>query len=138
MPCTQALQQELAYATYLNVHTAILPPPRNREHVASYARAVNAVLSTVPYMQLSVRVPIYDPSMIHPDHSAPKSPLSAAPSSTKLVDDHPSIATWEMWDTIRTICGYNPRLTLSECACSGPPLPLSFGVCARGRKCDCG
>ena len=70
------------------------------------------MLSTVPYMQLSVRVPIYDPSMIHPDYGSAKPP-SAVPS-TKLVDDHPSIATWEMWDSIRSICEYHPRLNLSQ------------------------
>ena len=89
------------------MHTAILPPPRNRAHLASYARAVSAALAAVPYMQLSVRLPIYDPSKIQLAHT----PLSARPPP--LVDDHPSIATWEMWDTIRCICDYHARLTLS-------------------------
>lgn len=62
-------------------------------------------------MQLSVRMPIYDPSMIHLDYGVPKT--ATASTTTKLVDDHPSIATWEMWDTIRCICDYHPRLTLS-------------------------
>ncbi|GJE96614.1 PRMT5-domain-containing protein [Phanerochaete sordida] len=119
-----ALRQELAYATYLNVHTAILPPPHNREHVASYARTINSVLSTVPYMQLSVRMPIYDPSLIHLDYGSPN-PTSTG-TSTKLVDDHPSIATWEMWDTIRCICDYHPRLTLALDLT--PPLPSSLDV----------
>ena len=37
------------------------------------------------------------------------------------------MATWEMWDTIRMICGYDPCLTLGECAARE-----GREVCARG------
>ena len=30
------------------------------------------------------------------------------------------MATWEMWDTTRMICGYDPCLTLGECAAAAP------------------
>ena len=68
-------------------------------------------------MQLSVRLPIYDATVLQ---LWPSSPISSsaggdadAPPSV-LFSTQPSIATWEMWDTIRSICNYNPRLTLSE------------------------
>jgi protein arginine N-methyltransferase 5 len=123
----QALQQELAYASYLNIQTAILPAPRNRDHVASYARIVNACLKSLPYIYLSVRLPIYNPSAFQP--SPPASALPPAPPSvskpTLVVSDAttgrltPSSegqlnATWEMWDVIRSMCDYNTRLTLSK------------------------
>lgn len=108
--CVQALRQELAYASYLNLQTVILPPPRNRDRVADYARAVNACLSiTYPGLQISLRIPIYDPrssSAASHHEDAPVSPLLRAPEG----DLSP---TWEMWDVIRTICGHNPRLSLS-------------------------
>jgi hypothetical protein len=128
----QALQQELAYASYLNIQSAILPPPRNRDHVASYARIINSCLTATPYLSLSVRLPIYNPSVFQA--SSPKSafqtpsrgPAAAAPSTPTLVvsDSSPEPerpqnsetslnATWEMWDLIRSMCDYNPRLTLS-------------------------
>lgn len=126
----QALQQELAYASYLNIQSAILPPPRNRDHVASYARIVNSCLTATPYLSLSVRLPIYNPSVFQP--SSPKSAfqtpsrgqVAASPSTPALVvsDSSPERpqnsetslnATWEMWDLIRSMCDYNPRLTLS-------------------------
>ncbi|KAA1467478.1 PRMT5-domain-containing protein [Dentipellis sp. KUC8613] len=136
-----ALQQELGYASYLNVQSAILPPPRHRDQAASYGRAVNNCLNRVPYIQLSVRLPIYDPSIFQPkpivtpalSSSPPESPgLSSTRSSTpeirtpdaradpKRTKTAPSTraseaelnATWEMWDIIRSICDYNPRLTL--------------------------
>lgn len=120
MRLSQALLQELAYASYLNVHTAILPPPRNRDNVASYARVINAALHSVPYMQLSVRLLIYDPSMIQLGQTPTDSGFGEASSpissvTAALVDDQPSIATWEMWDAIRSICEYHPRLTLGGC-----------------------
>jgi len=130
----QALKQELAYASYLNVHTAILPPPRNRDHVASYARIVNSCLNKSPYIYLSIRLPIYNPSSVfHPgspisafqpsSSSGVSSPNARTMSTPALVisesEQVPSTsggslnATWEMWDVIRSMCDYNSRLTLS-------------------------
>jgi protein arginine N-methyltransferase 5 len=107
----QALRQELAYASYLNLQTVILPPPRNRDRVADYARAVNACLSiTYPGLQISIRIPVYDPrssSVASHYEDTPESPLLLAPEGDLS-------STWEMWDVIRTICGHNPRLSLSR------------------------
>lgn len=134
IPFFKALKQELAYASYLNIHTAILPPPRNRDHVASYARIVNSCLNKSPYIYLSVRLPIYNPSSVfhpgspisvfHPSSSSGVSlPNSGTISTPALVisesEQVPSTsggsvnATWEMWDVIRSMCDYNSRLTLS-------------------------
>jgi protein arginine N-methyltransferase 5 len=112
-----ALDQELSYAAYLNIYTVILPPPRNREHVASYARTVNTCLNKFPYISLSVRLPIYHPGMFQPTQTSvgssvrletPSIPDHVGPTSGDSLN-----ATWEMWDVIRTMCDYNTRLTLS-------------------------
>jgi protein arginine N-methyltransferase 5 len=131
----QALRQELAYASYLNVQSAILPAPRNRDHVASYARIVNASLKHTPYIHLSIRLPIYNPSVLSPNPTASPSAmvssltsesLSPMPSTPRLIVPESSSEmisaareeelnkTWEMWDLIRSICDYDTRLTLSE------------------------
>ena len=127
----QALMQELAYASYLNVSVAVLPPPRNRTHVPSYARAIRACLDKIPYMHLSVRVPVYDPTVFQlvtptprpPSPSPSISPSSIASgistaSSKSMSFPHTTEeefnGTWEMWDVIRTICENDPRLSLSE------------------------
>ena len=139
----QALKQELAYASYLDVHCAILPPPRHREHVGSYARSVNACLKSTPFINLSIRLPIYDPSIFHAGPSSTNSRFSVSskgnshsasapfllvpgknPTSVRSPDGDLN-ATWEMWDVIRSICDYNPRLSLSE-TLSTPPSSLSF------------
>lgn len=151
-----ALRQEVAYASYLNVPTIILPPPRNRSQVASYARVINDCLKSVPYMQFSVRLPIYDPAVFqskepsspnsHGDHgwsgaSSPPHPPTTPPKmatsssyppgslrSTKAPEGELN-ATWEMWDIIRNVCDYNIRLTLALDLT--PPLPVNAGVLNR-------
>lgn len=123
--------QELAYASYLNVSVAILPPPRNRTHVPSYARAIRACLDKIPYMYLSVRVPVYDPSVFQqftptprpcsPSPSISSSSIASSGSTTSsksgtfpLTTEEEFNSTWEMWDVIRSVCESNPRLSLSE------------------------
>ncbi|KAF7316878.1 Protein arginine N-methyltransferase [Mycena chlorophos] len=138
-----ALNQELSYASYLNIHSAILPPPRNREHVSSYARTVNACLKAHPYMHLSIRLPIYSPTVLNsPLSTSPSPPLLRSPSPVPatprlVISDERSAdapptnldATWEMWDVIRSICDYNTRLTLTLDLT--PPLPVNSGFLAK-------
>lgn len=61
-----------------------------------------------------MRIPIYDPATVLPAPSRSPSPVESAPPSSATGGTPPesNMTTWEMWDTIRTICGYNPRLTL--------------------------
>ncbi|PPR05752.1 hypothetical protein CVT24_006691 [Panaeolus cyanescens] len=146
-----ALGQELAYASYLNIQTAILPAPRNRDHVASYARIVNSCLARLPFLSLSVRLPIYNPSAIQSEPALmspnaslhPASPLTniEPPRTPSVVVSNidgpnalggagPSLnATWEMWDLIRSMCDYNPRLTLTLDL--SPALPTTLGVLSK-------
>ena len=118
----------------MDVQTVIFPPPRNRSQIAAYGRAVNSCLARIPYMQFSIRLPIYDPSIFQSGSptrstsgvprdqfsstspsSLPSTPIRSTESrapSTKASEAELN-ATWEMWDAIRSICAYNPRLTLS-------------------------
>ncbi|KJA22882.1 hypothetical protein HYPSUDRAFT_66634 [Hypholoma sublateritium FD-334 SS-4] len=142
-----ALKQELAYASYLNIQTAIVPAPRNRDHVASYARIINACLEKCPYINLSIRLPIYNPSVFQPvlpitsqhiplptsllspkGNSAPSLVIST--SDEAPADSGASVnATWEIWDVIRSMCDYNPRLTLTLDL--SPALPTTLGVLSK-------
>lgn len=129
-----ALHQELAYASYLNISSVILPPPRNRAQIASYARIVNSALDSSFYLHISIRLPIYDAqfqfangniSSLSVTDSASPPPLTPTlvlspssggrkPSLVSLSDNTGDVfdGMWEMWDTIRTVCGYNTRLSL--------------------------
>lgn len=99
-----ALEQELAWASYLNIGTVILPPPQHREYLASYARAVNAALTrfATSRIELSIRIPVYDPR-------TKSNSILDAPSVMELLS-----LSWETWDLIRLVCDYHPRLSLSK------------------------
>ncbi|KAI0288002.1 PRMT5 arginine-N-methyltransferase-domain-containing protein [Russula brevipes] len=114
-----ALQQELSYASYMDVQTVILPPPRNRNQIAAYGRAINNCLARTPALSA---LPSSAPSTPN------RSPESRAAPLTKASEAELN-ATWEMWDAIRTICSYNPRLTLTLDLM--PPLPSVPGVLNR-------
>ena len=45
-----ALKQEVAYASHLGIHTIVLPPPRNPEFAADYARAINTALAASTFI----------------------------------------------------------------------------------------
>ncbi|KAF8340642.1 PRMT5 arginine-N-methyltransferase-domain-containing protein [Cantharellus anzutake] len=132
-----ALKQEISQASYLGIHTVILPPPRNRAHVTDYARAVNACLIAATggslYTHLSIRIPVYVPSITPLGNNSPCLQATSLPSASSLnsfgsipgpsIPDADLNATWEMWDTIRTICDYSPRLSLTLDLTA--PLPAS-------------
>ncbi|CED84658.1 Protein kinase inhibitor [Phaffia rhodozyma] len=131
-----ALRHELAQAAYLNVPVVILPPPRNRALVADYARAVNACLAAGgPYTQISIRISISDPAELinQPGDNARSSGSIMSRNSVRLSTSRPGgpdpSATWELWDVIRTMCGYNPRLSCTLDLTT--PLPPSPGALAR-------
>ncbi|KAF8639417.1 hypothetical protein AX17_001507 [Amanita inopinata Kibby_2008] len=142
-----ALRQEIAYASYLNIHTVILPPPRNRSHVASYARTINACLRKAPFLNFSVRLPIYNPSVLRPESPiipliqsgsvestrASRVPTLLMPGNTShslsSAPEGELNATWEMWDVVRSICDYDTRLTLTLDL--SPPLPTTIGVLSK-------
>ncbi|GAA5865700.1 hypothetical protein JCM3774_004971 [Rhodotorula dairenensis] len=103
-----ALRQEIAYASYLSITTIVIPPPKleNREFLADYARAINGALASSWHINISIRLPIaeYSPSELA---ARPGTPAFAA-----VTGDSDRCETWEMWNTLRGLCGYSPRLTL--------------------------
>ncbi|EJD06474.1 PRMT5-domain-containing protein [Fomitiporia mediterranea MF3/22] len=152
--CEIALRQELAYASYLGLSIVVLPPPLERAHAASYGRTLRACFDNSPYMQLAVRLPLYDPAFLSsaqktsatgsntpipispglpssPGLAQGISPISPALRSASL--KAPPVGelsgAWEAWDVIRTICGYNPRLTLALDLTL--PLPSTRGILTR-------
>ncbi|KZO90669.1 PRMT5-domain-containing protein [Calocera viscosa TUFC12733] len=137
-----ALRQELAYSTYLDVRTVVLPPPRNRANVADYARAINAILNDTSfgsYMQLAVRIPVSEvehrggsPSGLGPGRTLAESPGIKSPQivvSPNAGEEGGLDSAWEMWDVIRTVCGYNSRLSIVLDL--SPPFPLRLGAMDR-------
>jgi protein arginine N-methyltransferase 5 len=92
--------------------------------------------STTSFTQISIRIPISDPAELvnHPlDARASIGSLPSRTNSARLsvgrVGQTDLSATWEIWDVIRTVCGYNPKLSLTLDLTT--PLPPSPGALAR-------
>ncbi|KAG9091882.1 methyltransferase protein [Ceratobasidium sp. 370] len=116
-----ALRQELQFASYLGIANIILPAPRRNHQITSYARTISDCLassSIASYINLSIRVPVCD---------VPPEEGSGAKGVTGHEDELST--TWEMWNTIRTICG--PTQRVSVALDLTPALPASPGILAR-------
>jgi protein arginine N-methyltransferase 5 len=108
-----ALKQEVAYAAHLHVSNLILPAPRNPANVTDYARAVANILAVPGYLTFSIRIPVSDVTA---------SPAASSSEAAAAVQGgNASTRTWEMWNTIRSMCAYSPRL--SVCLDLSTPLP---------------
>ncbi|GAA6058643.1 hypothetical protein JCM10212_004054 [Sporobolomyces blumeae] len=104
-----ALRQEISFASYLSVATIILPPPRleNREYLADYARAINGALASSWHINISIRLPIAEYSPTE---------LAARPGSSAynaIAPEADRSETWDMWNILRGLCSYSPRLSLT-------------------------
>ncbi|KAF8604211.1 PRMT5-domain-containing protein [Ceratobasidium sp. AG-I] len=116
-----ALRQELQFASYLGITNVILPSPRRNQQISSYARAVSDCLSSTSisaYMTLSVRIPVCD---VPPEDGAAAKGVSG-------YEDELS-GTWEIWNTIRMVCGPTHRIAVALDL--GSPLPASPNILAR-------
>lgn len=137
--CEIALKQEIAYATYLGLEWVIVPPPVDRMHAVSFGRTIRSCLESSTYMHLVIRLPLYDPAVFKTTQRSPSLDTSftvASPSIsssgfmtvpgspmpemsrrrafTLKASEAQYSGTWEMWDTIRSVCGYHPNLHLGE------------------------
>ena len=118
-----ALRQEISYAAYLGVEHVVLPAPSSeperKRFLPDYARAVRACLQGVAgdapaagtRLHVSIRLPISSPHIL-------ATMLKRAKRTSGGVPAVPAAAylrtndnwAWETWESIQTLCGYDPRL----------------------------
>lgn len=96
----QVLRHEVAYASFCGVNNIVIAGPRRRANIAQYAHAVASVLTTSPYIQFHI-----DLSLVEDE--------SANADTGNLSHIYDSYAMWDLWNTVRSVCKYNPRLSLS-------------------------
>lgn len=89
----QVLLNECKYAKYIGITNLILAPPHNISNLKYYAQMISRILN---------HETINDPSS--------NSILSI---SLPLYEDSDPLATWDLWNTIRKLCGYHPSLMVS-------------------------
>ncbi|BGP38641.1 hypothetical protein JCM10450v2_002591 [Rhodotorula kratochvilovae] len=117
-----ALRQEISYASYLSITSIVLPPPRleNRDFLADYARAINGALASSWHINISILLPVAEYT------AAELAARPGTPAFNALAGDSDRSETWEMWNTLRGMCAYSPRLTLSLDLTNPLPPPRSL------------
>lgn len=111
----QVFNLEVAYAAFCGVVNLVIPGPRSQNGtsgVAQYARAIKQALSTGAYVQLHILMPV-DFSMVPEEEDLGDLAHFVQPeyaSRTSWSTD--PFAAWDAWNTIRSICKYNSRLSV--------------------------
>ncbi|KAK9468458.1 PRMT5 arginine-N-methyltransferase-domain-containing protein [Lipomyces arxii] len=96
----QVLKHELSYASFCGLAFVVVPGPKRRNHVATYAQALKSAMSVVPIMNIVIQLQMTE---IETDQSSDS-------STSKTSGNVMSI--WEIWNSIRTLCEYSNRLSV--------------------------
>lgn len=96
----QVLEHELNYASFCGLPYVLISGPKRRTNVAQYAQAVNTLLNKSPYVQVVIHLPFNE------EHTVSQSSGVSLPPSDYL-------SVWDVWNTIRQLCGYNPNLSVA-------------------------
>ncbi|RFU34581.1 hypothetical protein B7463_g1783, partial [Scytalidium lignicola] len=116
----QVLNLEIAYASFCGIGNVIIPGPRpsgssDNTGLIKYARAIQEALSVGSYVQFAVQIPMYG-------YEAEKSltgdllPLARKEYVPEKIETNPDVQlfqSWDAWNLIRTVCKYNPRLSVA-------------------------
>lgn len=85
---------DIGWTQYQSVHSVVIRGPIIQQHAIVYAQSIAPILATHPYLELSILLPMCPTPLI----------------GETLEEDDDSLSTWEIWDTIRSICNYSSRL----------------------------
>ena len=121
----QIFLQEIQYAGFCGGVNVVIPGPRPRrgflhhDGLVRFARAIQEALNTGYNLHFQIVLPmlfetnkeeVYDTADLALLADEKRVPGSAqAWNATSQ-----SMSSWEVWNTIRTICRYNPRLSIGK------------------------
>jgi type II protein arginine methyltransferase len=123
----QVLTMEIAYAAFCGVSNIIIPGPRRYSNgrddtsgLIQYARAVQEALGVGAYVNIAIYIPMYDHAEAYTRDIigdlapfARENYLPPIAEDTETKDTEP-FSTWDAWNTIRSICDYNSRLSVGK------------------------
>lgn len=114
----QVVRLELAYAAFCGVSYVIVPGPRQDTtcDVAAYARAILDGLAQGPYMTLYVWTNTHHHTGMLKEQvgdltSFTRREYATATEATNSSDS--VFQTWQVWDTVRSLCKYSTRLCVA-------------------------
>lgn len=112
----QVFNLEMAYAAFCGIQHVMIHGPLPGSNVVQYARAVSESLGMGPYIHLNVLLPMVG-ELEHESgdgtHLAElaKEQEIALPEEDDLED---VFSSWDTWDTLRTMCNYDSRLSVGK------------------------
>jgi len=121
----QVLIMEIAYAAFCGISNVIIPGPRHYSNdrddtsgLMQYARAIQEALAIGSYVQMAIHLPMYDhgdPPMKEPiGDLAPFVREDYSSVDSEKVKESDLYGTWDSWNTIRSVCQYNSRLSVGK------------------------
>lgn len=115
----QVFNLEVAYASFCGVNNVLVHGPITGSDTTQYSRAILEGLSLSPYVQLNIIMPMTGELELEGAESAHLSELARPQYIPELDEDddgEPELyASWETWNTIRTMCKYSTKLVLCKC-----------------------
>lgn len=96
----QVLEHEINYSSFCGLPYVLISGPKRRTNVAQYAQAVKTLLNNSPYTRIVIHLPFNE------EHTVSQSTGMSIPPADYL-------SVWEVWNTIRTLCGYPSNLSVA-------------------------
>lgn len=111
----QVFHLEIAYAAFCGATTVVVPGPRlahGQNGVSHFARSIKEALAIGAYVNLHIQLPMDGTKSSTPDDLGDLARF--AKSDSKSAEANVTAwSSWEAWNTIRTICKYNNRLSVA-------------------------
>lgn len=113
----QVFNLEMAYAAFCGIQHVMLNGPLPGSNVVQYARAVSESLGMGPYIHLNVLLPMLGELEHESGDGTHLAELANEQDVALPEEDDPSediFSSWDTWDTLRTVCNYDSRLSVGK------------------------
>lgn len=121
----QILLLEVSYAAFCGLTYIVIPGPKLHHGTAHgvgliyYARAIQEVLTSAPYIQVHIWLPMVDsPEATSHNEIGDLAPFARQEYVNEFQSEVPSqldmFGTWDAWNMIRKICKYPSRLVVGK------------------------
>lgn len=113
----QVFNLEIAYAAFCGIQHVMMHGPLPGTDAVQYARAVSEALGMGPYIQLHILLPMVGELEQESGDGTHLAELAreqdvSLPEEDDLSEDN--FSTWDTWDTLRTVCDYDSRLSIGK------------------------
>jgi protein arginine N-methyltransferase 5 len=127
----QVFNLEMAYAAFCGIQHVMLNGPLPGSNVVQYARAVSESLGMGPYIHLNVLLPMVGELEHESGDGTHLAELANEQDVALPEEDDPSedvFSSWDTWDTLRTVCNYDSRLSVGKSNSTACPVHFTLLV----------